>query len=372
MNSQANGNFQKSPNGYKYFLPNMVDVEHCFSPEVYTLCIKASQKLAELNAFSNFIPDVDFFIQMHISKEALDSNKIEGTKTEMEELYIDNSLIPDQNRNEVEEVKNYIKSLNYGIERMETLPLSTRLLQECHKILMDGVRGEHKSPGEFRKSQNWIGGATIMDAHFVPPSCEHIRDLMSDLEKFLHYNNCPELIKIGIAHYQFETIHPFLDGNGRVGRLLITLYLIHTNLLYKTVLYLSEFFEKNKNLYYQNLDMSRSTAGMENWLKFFLVGITQTAENNLFKLQKIVKLKSDSEAKIMELGKKSKNAKIILNYLFKNPVITVAQTQEIANLSSVSTVNNLIKGLVKLGILYEKTNFKRNRIFVFCDYIDIF
>lgn len=372
MNPTLNGHFQSSQNGYKYYLPSLINRDHIFSPEVYNLCIKASQKLAELNAFSNFAPDISFFIQMHIGKEALHSNKIEGTKTEMEDLYIDNALIPDEKRNELEEVKNYIKSLNYGITRMEELPLSTRLLQECHKILLEGVRGKNKNPGKFRHSQNWIGGATIMDAHFVPPSQEHIPELMSDLEKFLHYNSCPELIKIGIAHYQFETIHPFLDGNGRVGRLLITLYLIHSRLLYKPVLYLSEFFEKNQSLYYQNLDIGRTNAGLDKWLKFFLVGVAQTAEKNLIKLEKIVKLKLEIEKKIMELGRRAKNAQLILDYLFTNPVISVAKAQKIANLSSHSAANNLINDFARLGILDEKTKFKRNRVFVFREYLEIF
>lgn len=367
-----NGNYQKSINGYQYFVPSKINIDYHFSSEIYNLCIKATEKLSELKAFSNFAPDVDFFIQMHISKEAIDSNKIEGTRTELGELYLDNALFSDEKKDEIEEVKNYVNALNFGIKRMQTLPISSRFLQECHKILMDGVRGKNKNPGEFRYSQNWIGGATIIDAHFVPPSHEHIGELMSDLENFLHYNDCPDIIKIAIAHYQFETIHPFLDGNGRIGRLLISLYLIDSGLLYKPVLYLSEFFEKNKSLYYTNLDSGRSDVGLQKWLKFFLVGVITTAQKNLSTLQKISQLKIQTDIKILELGKKSKNAKIIIDSLYSNPVINTKIIQDLINSPSKATANNLVKDLVELGILREITSFKRNRVFVFHQYLELF
>lgn len=370
--SNYNGNYQKSINGYKYFVPSKVNIDYYFSSEIYNLCIKATEKLSELKAFSKFAPDVDFFIQMHISKEAIDSNKIEGTRTELEDLYFDNALFSDEKKDEVEEVKNYINALNYGIERMSSLPISSRFLQECHKILMDGVRGKNKNPGEFRHSQNWIGGATIDDAHFVPPSFEHIGELMSDLENFLHYNDCPHIIKIAIAHYQFETIHPFLDGNGRIGRLLISLYLIDSGLLYKPVLYLSEFFEKNKGLYYDNLDSGRNNAGLEKWLKFFLVGVAVTAQKNLETLQKISYLKVQTDYKILELGKKTKTAKLVIDFLYSKPVINIKTIQELIGSPSKVTANSLAMDLVNLGILKEITNYKRNRVFVFYEYLDLF
>lgn len=363
--------FIKSPNGYKYFLPDNINHEYDFSPEVYKLCIKAADKLAELRSFSSFVPDVDFFIQMHISKEAVDSNKIEGTKTEIDDLFVEEGLFSDEKRNEIEEVKNYTKALNYGIQSLESLPLSTRFIKEIHEVLMDGVRGKNKNPGEFRTSQNWIGVATIADAHFVPPSFEHLLELSSDLEKFLHYNDCPDLIKAGIIHFQFEIIHPFLDGNGRVGRLLIILYLIQANLLYKPVLYISQFFEKNRKLYYENLDLGRGENGLEIWLKFFLVGIYETANNNLLTLQQIVDLKAKTDAKILELGKKAKKAKELISYLYSNPVVTSLAVEKTLNISRTAS-NAMIKDLERLQILKEKTKFKRNRIFYFEEYLNLF
>lgn len=365
------GKFIKSPNGYSYFLPDLINRDYSFSPEIYRLCIQAADKLAELRSFSNFVPDVDFFIQMHISKEAIDSNKIEGTKTEIDDLFVEESFFDSEKRNELEEVKNYTKALNYGIERLATLPLSTRLIKELHKILMSGVRGKNKNPGEFRISQNWIGGATIMDAHFVPPCFEHLGELGTDLEKFLHYNDCPDLIKAGIIHFQFETIHPFLDGNGRVGRLIIILFLIEAKLLYKPVLYISEFFEKNRHLYYENLDLARGQKGLEVWLKYFLVGILETANRNLKTLQLIVDLKSRTEAKLLGLGKKAKNAQTLINNLYSNPVVNGSDVEKLLSISK-TAANSLIKDLVKLNILQEKTKFKRNRIFYFEEYLYLF
>jgi len=364
-------NIIKSPLGYNYFLPDFLNKDYTFSSEIYNLCIKAGDKLAELRAFSNFVPDVDFFIQMHVSKEAVDSSKIEGTKTEIDELFLENELFPDEKRDDLEEVKNYIKALNFGMDRLADLPISTRLIKEIHAVLMSGVRGEKKTPGEFRHSQNWIGGATITDAHFVPPAHEHISELMSDLEKFLHYNQCPDLIKIALIHFQFETIHPFLDGNGRIGRLLIILYLIQANLLHKPVLYISDFFEKNRILYYENLDFARTENGVEKWLKFFLVGIAQTAEKNLKTLEKIVSLKQKIDTEIMKLGRKAKNAKILLDYLYSKPKISINQVENLLKISKNSS-NLLVKDLVKMGILKEITNNKRNQIFSFSQYLELF
>jgi Fic family protein len=371
MSAIKNGSFVKSPLGFSYYIPNKINVEQTFSPEVYALCIKATNKLAELRAYSSFIPDVNFFIKMHIAKESIDSNKIEGTKTEIDDLFVAQENLVDEKKNETEEVLNYIKALNYGIERMQTHPLTSRLLKECHSIMLQGVRGQKKTPGEFRKSQNWIGGATLSDAHFIPPEYDLVYDLISDLEYFIHNNSTPDLIKIGLAHYQFETIHPFLDGNGRIGRLMIILFLIHAKLLHFPVLYLSQFFEQNKSLYYQNLDITRSENGYEKWLKFFLVGLEQTALFNLNTLQKIVALKSDSENKLFKLGKKAQKAKIVLDHLFSTPVINVSQIVTLLGCTK-TTANSLVADLVRLGILVEKTNFSRNRNFAFQDYLNLF
>ncbi len=365
------GKHLRAETGYKYFLPDEINREYVFSPEVYNLCIKATDKLAELRAFSMFAPDVDFFIQMHVSKEAVDSNKIEGTKTEIDDLFVNENLFVGEKRNEVEEVKNYIKALNYGIKRLSDLPISTRFIKEIHQVLMDGVRGKNKQPGDFRQSQNWIGGVTIEDAHFVPPAHHHIFELMSDLEKFLHYNDSPDLIKAGLVHFQFETIHPFLDGNGRVGRLLIILFLVEKKILSKPVFYISEFFEKNRSLYYQNLDIARDDFGLEKWIKFFLVGVYETADKNLKTLQKIMHLKSESENKILNLGRKSKNAKIILDYLFTTPIININTVVDLTKTSKTAS-GDLVKDLIKIGILKEINDVKRNRLFSFEEYVNLF
>jgi Fic family protein len=364
------GRLMKSNKGYTYFIPELIDKEWIFDQEIYNLCIQATDKLAELRAYSNFVPDVNFFIQMHVAKESLDSSKIEGTKTTMDDLFLSHDLFNTEEKNEIEEVKNYIKALNFGISRMSDLPISTRLIKECHNVLMQGVRGENKTPGQFRKSQNWIGGATLADAHYIPPADTHIGELMSDLEHFLHDNKTPDLIKIAIIHYQFEKIHPFLDGNGRIGRLIIILFLIENKILTHPVLYLSQFFEQNRALYYQNLE-GNNDENYTKWLKFFLVGIEQTSIKNLKTLQSIVNLKNECESKIINLGKKAKSAKIVLDILFSNPIIQFQDVMKLLNCTKV-TANTIITDLEAQGILKEKTNLKRNRIYAFQKYLDLF
>ena len=255
---------------YKYFIPS--NINHSFSWDddvINSLLEKASLKLGELNSFSRFVPDIDTFIIMHIYKEAVISSRIEGTRTNIEEALDSEAPKSPEKRDDWLEVNNYVKAMNIVLEELKTLPLSCRLIRDAHRILLASGRGERKTPGEFRISQNWIGGASIVDAVFVPPAAEKLGDLMSDFEKFLNNDelNVPHLIKIAIAHYQFETIHPFLDGNGRVGRLLITLYLVATGILEKPLLYLSAFFEKNRSLYYDKLTMTREKSDLNQWIK---------------------------------------------------------------------------------------------------------
>jgi Fic family protein len=360
---------------YKSFSPSKINQVWTWNDaKINTLLAEANRKLGSLDAFSKHVPDVDIFIEMHIAKEATKSSRIEGTQTEIEEAIKSSTDISPERKNDWQEVHNYIEASNKSIAKLKKLPVSTRLLKEAHKILMKGVRGEHKNPGEFRESQNWIGGATINDAVFVPPVHTEINELMSDLEKFLHNESIdvPVLIRAGIAHYQFETIHPFLDGNGRIGRLLITLYLVSSGLLSKPSLYLSDYFEKHRMLYYDNLNKARQANNLAQWLKFFLAGIIETSEKGISTFQKILKLKETIEdRKLVKLGKKIETAKSLMKYLYKRPIVNTHTVQEELGIS-LPTVNSLIADFIKLGILTERTGWKRNREFEFSEYLNLF
>ena len=361
--------------GYSSFSPETVNREWLVSnAKVNRLLSEATQKLGELNAFSSLIPDVDFFIRMHITKEATQSSRIEGTRTSMEEAVQRTEYIDPEKRNDWQEVRNYIDAMNYAIGQLEKLPLSTRLLKQTHKVLLQGVRGKHKLPGEFRKSQNWIGGATLTDAAYIPPHHSEVPDLMSDLEKFLNNQELqtPLLIRIGIAHYQFESIHPFLDGNGRSGRLLITLYLVDNHILDKPVLYLSDFFERNRGLYYDNLTVVRTQNNLVQWLTFFLAGVLEMAEDSIRTLHDVIALRKEvEEKKIVLLGKRVPLAMQLLRYLYTKPIIDAAEAADVLDVN-ISTSHRLIHELEKLGILHEKTGFKRNQVFVFSEYLNLF
>lgn len=359
---------------YKSFIPTCVHHEWETSDSSLALLLsKADNKLGELNAFSQLIPDVDFFIKMHVNKEATSSSRIEGTQTNIEESLQKIEYIDPEKRDDWEEVQNYIKAMNEAVCMLEKLPLSSRLLRDIHKILLQGVRGKQKLPGEFRHSQNWLGGASINDAVFIPPHHDHLPNLLTDLERFLNDDiyPVPHLIRIAIAHYQFETIHPFLDGNGRIGRLLITLYLVSKGLLVKPTLYLSAFFEKHKELYYDNLTRVRTHNDLTQWIKFFLEGVQQTSENSIQTFRSIIALRQEHEVNILSLGKKIKLARDFLHYLYKKPV---TDSQDVATTFSIniSTALRLLEDFVKLEVLREATGYKRNRIFIFDKYIKLF
>lgn len=360
---------------YQYFLPEKINHSFVWTDEgINELLEKASLRLGELNSFSRFVPDPDMFIKMHIFKEAVTSSRIEGTQTNIEEAIIEEREINPEKRDDWREVNNYVTAMNTAIEELRTLPLSNRLIRNTHKILLSSGRGEHKSPGEFRKSQNWIGGASLADAVFIPPAHTELPDLLADLESFLHNTDIkiPHLIRIAIAHYQFETIHPFLDGNGRIGRLLITLYLVSAGILEKPLLYLSEFFEKNKTLYYDNLELVRTKNDIRQWLKFFLTGIIQTAENGEATLHKITDLKATIEReKILTMGKRTKQGSVLLHALFSKPVVTTKDVQTITSLSP-KAANDLVQAFLAAGILNETTGYQRNRVFSFEAYLRLF
>ena len=359
---------------YKSFSPEKINHEWIIStPEVNKLLAEANRLIGELNAFSQIIPDVDFFITMHILKEATTSSRIEGTKTNMEEALVKEEDINPEKRDDWAEVQNYIKAINTSIKELEKLPISNRLIKETHKIVLAGVRGKHKMPGEFRTSQNWIG-ATLKNAVFIPPHHTEVLELMSDLEKFINEDeyNVPHLIKIAIVHYQFETIHPFLDGNGRLGRLLITLYLVSNDVLKKPSLYLSDFFEKNKGYYYDNLMTVRLTNNLVQWIKFFLVGVIETSKESIQVFKDIIALKTDIETKrLPTLGSKVEKTQILLKQLFQIPITDSKQVSELLQISP-STANRLINDLIELNILSELTGYKRNRKFMFKEYFKIF
>lgn len=359
---------------YKSFQPETINKPWVIEDmELLSLLSKADRQLGRLDMYSEYIPNIDLFISMHVLKEATQSSKIEGTHTNIEEALLDREDISIDKRNDWEEVQNYISALNKAIESLKELPFSSRLIRETHKTLLEGVRGKYKQPGFFRTSQNWIGGASIKDATFIPPTFNSVYELMGDLEKFAHNDEFffPELLKIALIHYQFETIHPFLDGNGRVGRLLITLYLVEKGILKRPILYLSDFFEKNRSLYYENLSLVREKSNITQWFKFFLVGIIDTAKNGIETFDKILKLKSDVENIVQSLGSRSVPALKIMDYLYQKPVIVVSKAIELTGLSA-PTAYKLITELETLGILRELTGGKRKKIYIFDKYLNLF
>ena len=363
---------------YKSFTPNPICVQWLITlPEILQLMSEADRYIGRLDAFADLVPDIDFFIKMHITKEATVSSKIEGIQTSFKEaLFKADDLTPEK-RDDWIEVHNYIQALNNAIADLEKLPISNRLIKKTHATLLQGVRGKEKQPGEYRTSQNWIG-ATLKDAVFVPPMQEELPGLMQDLEKFINAEleqlpiQVPHLIKIAIIHYQFETIHPFLDGNGRIGRLLITLYLIDKKILKQPTLYLSDFFEKNRRLYYDNLTNVRANDDLAQWIKFFLVGVTETAKIGVETFQKIIELRNDVELnRLIKLGRKQKDAKRLINELYKQPIVDANTVTALLHIHT-ATANRLITDFEKLGILKELTGYKRNRMFAFEEYIRLF
>lgn len=363
-----------SQGSYKSFQPEKINrIWQITDMELLNLLSQADRQLGRLDMYSEYIPNIDLFIRMHVLKEATQSSKIEGTKTNIEEALLDKAYVKDEDRDDWQEVQNYTEALNNAIGRLKSLPLSSRLIKETHKTLLQGVRGKYKLPGEFRSSQNWIGGASINDATFIPPIHSSLNEYMGDLENFAHNSDhyFPDLLKIALIHYQFETIHPFLDGNGRVGRLMITLYLVEKKILKKPILYLSDFFERNRTLYYDNLSGVREKNNIKQWFKFFIVGVIETAKSGIETFDGILKLQKEVENKTQSLGSKSNNAQLITNYLFQKPIIHANKAKELTGLS-LPSVYKLLSELEKLGILTEITGGKRGKLYLFKEYINLF
>lgn len=363
---------------YKSFTPEKINLQWLISDSnLQFLLSEADRELGRLDAFSTLIPDVDFFIKMHITKEATVSNKIEGTQTSFEEALTKVEDIHPEKRDDWKEVHNYIDAINQAIEELKSLPISNRLIKQTHQTVLSGVRGKEKLPGEFRSSQNWIGNS-LKNAIFVPPKHDEIPDLMYDLELFANSElsessiKVPHLIKIALIHYQFETIHPFLDGNGRIGRLLITIYLIDKKLLHYPTLYLSYFFEKNRRDYYEKLTLVRTENKLSDWLAFFLEGVIETAKSSIATFQNIIALRENIERNLLPtLGKKQKDASNLIKFLYKSPITDGNQIAETMGFHA-STANRMIRDFEQLGLLKELTGYKRNRIYVFEPYLNLF
>lgn len=359
---------------YKSFQPNPINRAWVVDDmNLLQLLGQADRELGRLDMYSEYIPNIDLFIRMHVLKEATQSSKIEGTQTNMEEALLDKEDVALDKRDDWEEVQNYVEAMNEAVAKLQTLPFSARLIRETHKTLMQGVRGKHKQPGEFRHSQNWIGGASIKDAVFVPPVHTSIGELIADIEKFVHNEQqyFPELLKAALVHYQFETIHPFLDGNGRVGRLLITLYLVSRGILKQPVLYLSDFFERNRQLYYDNLMRVREKNDLLQWFKFFLVGVIETAKSSAATFDNILKLQKQVEVQLQTLGSRAANAQKVVYSLYQRPMIDAAKVSEVAGVSAASAYK-LIVDLERFGILKEITGAKRGKMYVFDAYLKLF
>ena len=335
---------------------------------------RADRALGELNAYSRLIPDINFFIQMHVAKEATQSSKLEGTQTNIEDAFKGAEDLKPEERNDWAEVQNYIAAITSAIQSLDKFPLSNRLLCNTHKTLMQGVRGKYKLPGEFRRSQNWIG-VSLKNAIFVPPHDDRLGELMGDLETFLNDSSheVHPLLRIAIAHYQFETIHPFLDGNGRLGRLLISLFLASEKLLAQPTLYLSDYFERNKTAYIDHLMAVREGDHLRAWLVFFLHGVEETAKASAKVFSEVLELKNRIDAEVLPhfSSRRQQNAQDLVKFLYTQPVIDVKRVQELLG-TTTNTASSLIQDLDKYGILHEITKQRRNRLFSFSEYISLF
>jgi len=359
---------------YRAFVPNFLPFKVNINNELQTMLTKAHSALGRLDGVSEIVPDVDFFVRMYVNKEATLSSQVEGTQATLADVLRAEAKIKEPKApSDVKEIVNYINAMNYGLRRLEELPLSLRLLREIHKILLKDVRGEERNPGEFRISQNWIGGTNINNATFVPTPSHELSRLLDNLEKFLHDQvPMPSLLKIGLIHSQFENIHPFPDGNGRIGRLLITFYLCQQKELSKPLLYLSAYFKKQRQEYYNRLQAVHEQDDIEGWLNFFLQGIIVTSQEAVETARKILRLRGEDTRNIANLGRVSKNAILVLEHLYSNPFITLKHIIAWTKLSK-SNAYNLQKKLTQAKILHPIGRIKsREKVFYYQKYYHLF
>ena len=358
---------------YKAFVPTPLPFKVRMDNALQARLSEADLMLGRLDGIAEVVPDVDFFVLMYIGKEATLSSQVEGTQATFSDLLKVEARIEDPEiHGDVDEIQNYVRAMDYGLERLETLPLSLRLIREIHKELLAGVRGEAKTPGSFRTSQNWIGGRSVETASYVPPPPHEVAPLLHNLEKYMHDRApVPVLIKAALMHLQFEAIHPFLDGNGRVGRVLVTFYLCQQGVLRKPLLYLSEYFGANRNEYYDRLSAGHDRDDLEGWIRFFLDGVSTTAVRATVTARTVVALRQEDMQAVASLGAVSEKAIKLLNHLYRSPLVRIKDVEKIVSLSNPNAIT-LIDRLVKLGILEEITGRRRNKIFAHSSYIDAF
>ena len=358
---------------YQSFRPNPLPPipEIKMDEEIVRLLIEANRQLAKLDMSSQFISNADLFISMYVRKEALISSQIEGTQCTLDDV-----LDPEVEMNanlDVSDVINYVKATQYALKRLDKLPLCCRLIREIHEVLMEGARGQDKCPGDFRHSQNWIGPAncSLKEARYIPPNVEDMQNAMSDLEKYINENvEYDPLIRVALIHYQFETIHPFLDGNGRIGRLLILLYLMEQGLLAKPVIYISYFLKKNQVEYYDRISEVRRSGNYEQWVRFFLEAVSKAAADSLETIQKLSSLHDTNIEKLPKTTRAKDNLRAVFDYIEQYPIIEIKRTAQKLDISY-NTVATAVKKLMELGILQETTNVARNRVFAYGEYLEI-
>ena len=376
MDKNRAGISVNQPQNYRAFIPNPLPPKPPLDigNETMEVLSRADTAIGRLSGISEALPNPNLFVAMYVRKEAVLSSQIEGTEASLVDVLEYESLNrPKTLPNDVTEVVSYVKAMNYGLERIKELPLSLRLIREIHEGLMKGVRGGDKTPGEFRKTQNWVGlkGCTLNNARFIPPPPHEMMQALGDLEKYMHSKlNYPLLIECGLIHFQFETIHPFLDGNGRIGRLLITFFLCHKKILRKPLLYLSHYFKQNRLEYYDRLMAAREKGEFESWIKFFLQGIANVAEGACETSNKIINLKDKDKQRIIETNKASSRVAIFHEKLFDRPIVSIKDIAEIMN-TTFPTANSICGKLVNLGIFKEITGKERNKLFAYKSYLDI-